>query len=303
MSSFQAITEALLFGAAASRATFQLAAPAGGFAYVAEAVTQGMLQIRHDTAGGELPGQAARRQLEQGGEIIRQDDLERADPAAPRALIDRYGAHAQILAPIVRGGRLAAILAVHHAPGPRQWDADAIEAVRRAQAAALAALEERERRALDTAPEDLLDAAMQATLDTLRSGLRVQRCTLRQNVSSAYAFPVTHESRAGGVRSLRGDFTIIQSGQPVIERLLRERAQVVQDDSRAASADPLFHTMLEHYGDMRAQIVTPLFCEDNVAAVLSVHNLQETRKWSVEETGLARSAARTLGLLVGATLA
>ncbi len=303
MSSFQAITEALLFGAAASRATLQLAAPAGGFAYAAEAVTQGMLQIRHDATGGELPGSAATRQLELDGEIIFQDDLERADPAVPRALIDRFGARAQILSPIVRGGRLAAILAVHHAPGPRQWDADAVEAVRRAQAAALAALEERACRALDTTPEDLLDAALQATLDTLRAGLRVQRCTLRQNVSAAYAFPVTHESRADGVRSLRGDFTIIQSGQPVIERLLRDRAQVVQDDSRGASADPLFHYMLEHYGDMRAQIVTPLFREDNVAAVLSVHNLREMRKWTVEETGLARSAARVLGLLVGARLA
>ena len=303
MSSFQAITEALLFGAAASRATLQLAAPAGGFAYAAEAVTQGMLQIRHDSTGGELPGVAARQKLEQDSEIIRQDDLERAEPAAPRALIDRYGARAQILAPVVHGGRLAAILAVHHAAGPRQWEADAIEAIRRAQAAVLAALVEREQRALDAAPEDLRDAALQAILDTLRSGLRVQRCTLRQDVSAAYAFPVTHESRADSVRSLRGDFTIIQSGQPVIERLLRDRAQVVQDDSRGASADPLFHYMLEHYGDMRAQIVTPLFREDNVAAVLSVHNLREMRKWTVEETGLARSAARMLGLLVGATLA
>ena len=303
MSSFQAITEALLFGAAASRATLQLAAPDGGFTYAAEAVTQGMLQIRHDATGGELPGPAATRQLEQDGEIILQDDLDRAEPAAPRALIDRYGARAQILAPIVHGGRLAAILALHHAPGPRQWNADAIDAVRRAQAAALATLEERASRALDTTSEELRDAALQATLETLRSGLRVQRCTLRQNVSAAYAFPVTHESRAEGVRSLRGDFTIIQSGQPVIEKLLRERAQVVQDDTRGASADPLFHYMLKHYGDMRAQIVTPLFREDDVAAVLSVHNLGEMRKWTVEETGLARSAARMLGLLVGATLA
>lgn len=303
MSSFQAITEALLFSAAARRATLQLAAPGGGFAYVAEAVTQGLLQIRHDATGGELPGTAAMRQLEQDREIIRQDDLERADPSMPRALIDRFGARAQILAPIVHNGRLAAILAVHHAPGPRQWDADALEAVGRSQAAVLAALEKRERQALDTSAEDLRDAALQATLDKLRSGRHVQRCTLRQNVSTAYAFPVTHESRAEGVRSLRGDFTIIQSGQVVIEKLLSDRAQVVQDDSCGASGDPLFHYMLKHYDDMRAQIVTPLFREDNVAAVLSVHNLQEMRKWTAEESGLARSAARMLGLLIGATLA
>ena len=61
--------------------------------------------------------------------------------------------------------------------------------------------------------------------------------------------------------------------------------------------------MLKHYGDMRSQIVTPLFREDSLAAVLSVHSLGELRTWTGEETGLARSAARLLGLLVGATLA
>ena len=99
------------------------------------------------------------------------------------------------------------------------------------------------------------------------------------------------------------DRTIIQSGQPVIEKMLAERTQVVQNDTRNASTEPLFHVMLKHYGDMRAQIVTPLFREDTLAAVLSVHSLKELRSWSGEETALARSAARLLGLLVGATLA
>ena len=61
--------------------------------------------------------------------------------------------------------------------------------------------------------------------------------------------------------------------------------------------------MLKHYGDMRAQIVTPLFREDSLAAVLSIHELRDTRAWTREETALARSAARWLGLLIGATLA
>ena len=164
-------------------------------------------------------------------------------------------------------------------------------------------LDERDRQVLSCSLESLRDAGIQALLDRLLSGLGVQRCTFRQNVSAAYAFPVTHESRAQGVWSLLGDFTIVQKGQPVIEKLLRDRAQVVQDDSRAASTEPHFHVMLKHYGDMRAQIVTPLFHEDSLAAVLSIHSLGQLRSWTPEETALARSAARLLGLLVGATLA
>lgn len=303
MASYQSIVEDLLLATGASRAMLQLAAPGGGPPSVAEAVTHGARQIRNDVSDGELLEVPAFQQPEREKKIVVQDDLERADPPVARALIDRYGARAQVLAPLVHGDRLTGIIAVHHALGPRRWEAHDVEAVRKAQAAALSVLEEHERRVLATTSEDLRDAALQAILDRLRQGLRVQRCTLRQNVNAAYAFPVTHESRAEGVWSLRGDFTIIQSGQPVIEKLLAERAQVVQNDTRSASAEPLFHVMLKHYGDMRAQIVTPLFREDSLAAVLSVHSLKELRTWTPEETGLARSAARFLGLLIGATLA
>jgi GAF domain-containing protein len=61
--------------------------------------------------------------------------------------------------------------------------------------------------------------------------------------------------------------------------------------------------MLEHYGDLRSQIVTPLFREDTVAGAISVHCLKELRAWTREEKELARSASRLIGLLIGATLA
>ena len=303
MASFQSIVEVLLLDTGASRAMLQLAVPGGGFRPVAEAVTHGVPQIRNDASEGALIEAPTLEKLERDREFIVQDDLERAMPAVPRALIDRYGARAQVLAPLIHGDRLAGIIAVHHAQGPRRWEPHDVEGVRKAQAAALAVLEECERREWTTTKEDLRDAALQAILDRLREGLRVQRCTLRQNVNAAYAFPVTHESRGDGVWSLRGDFTIIQSGQPVIEKLLKERAQVVQNDARSTSTEPLFHVMLKHYGDMRAQIVTPLFREDRLAAVLSIHSLKELRDWTPEETALGRSAAQTLGLLIGATLA
>ena len=301
MASFQSIAAALLLETGASRAMLQLARPEGGFDIVAEAVTHGARQIRKDAdRGGRLepPAQVARER-----QTLAVSDVAQADAPLARALAEPYGVRALIAAPLVRRDRLAGIVAVHDAREPRRWEERELEAVRGAQAAALAALEEREARTLATIPEDLRDAALQALLDRLRQGLRVQRCTLRQNVSSLYAFPVTHESRGEDVWSLYGDFTIVQSGQPVIEKLLAERAQVVQNDTRAASTEPLFHVMLKHYGDLRAQIVTPLFREDSLAAVLSVHSLKELRSWTREETALARQAARLMGLLIGATLA
>ncbi|MDB5856665.1 MAG: hypothetical protein JWQ76_354 [Ramlibacter sp.] len=303
MPTFQSIAEDLLLATGASRATLQLAQPGGGLAFAGEAVAHGARQMRNDPADGEPLEAAAFAQLERERKIVTQDDLARADPPVAPALVDRYGARARIFAPLVQGDRLAGMITVHHLPGSRQWQAPDLEAVRKAQAGALALLQERAGRKLGTSIEDLRDAALQALLDGLRKGLRVQRCTLRQNVSGAYAFPVTHESRADGVWSLRGDLTIIQTNQPVILKMLTERVQVVQDDTRSASTEPVFHSMLKHYGDMRSQMVTPLFREDSMAAAISVHSLQELRTWTPEEMALARSASRLIGLLVGATLA
>jgi hypothetical protein len=109
---------------------------------------------------------------------------------------------------------------------------------------------------------------VQTILDELRQALDVQRCTYRRPVLSAYAFPVVFESRAEGINSLLGDFTIIRTGQPVINLLLSKRAQAVQDDCSTASSDPVFHTMLAHYGGMRAQIVTPFIVGDELGGLV-----------------------------------
>jgi GAF domain-containing protein len=203
-----------------------------------------------------------------------------------------------MLAPLTRDGQLAAIISVHDVRGPRQWSEHEVEALRQAQDALSQILRDRASRKLNATEDDLRDAAIQAVLDCLRNALSVDRCTFRQDVLDAYAFPVTHESRNDDVNPLLGDFTVIQTGQPVIEKLLSERAQVVQDDSRTYSTDPLFQAMLQHYGDMQAQIVTPLFSNGSLAAVLSVHQLQATRAWSNDETELARSAALMAGRLL-----
>jgi GAF domain-containing protein len=302
MATFQSICESLLVESGASRAVVQVARADGRLPFVAEAVTHGAQQMRNDTPDADLVDTSLLGRLAADRQAIAQESLD-ADPAVPRDIVDRYGARARVVAPVLREGRVAALVSIHDTRGPRRWTAEALQAVTQATLAVQALLDERSHAKLPAGKEELRDAALQAILDRTRDTLRVQRCTLRQNVSAAYAFPVTHESRAAGVRSLRGDFTIIQSGQPVIEKMVRDRTQVVQNDSRTASDEPLFHAMLKHYGDMRAQIVTPLFREDSLAAVLSVHSLAELRDWSAEETQLARSAARLLGLLIGATLA
>lgn len=303
MASFQSIVEDLLLATGASRVQLQLAGADGRHAPVAEAVTHGARQIRNDPPDAALFAGPAFERLQRERVVVAHEDLAQGEPAVATALIERYGARAQMLAPVAGPDGPAGFLVVHHVPGARRWEAKDLEALAKAQQATLALQKEIAGRTLASTKEDLRDAALQAILDRLRVGLRVHRCTLRQNVNAAYAFPVTHESRAEGVWSLRGDFTIIQSGQPVIEKLLRDRSQVVQNDTRNASTEPLFHVMLKHYGDMRAQIVTPMFREDTLAAVLSIHSLQELRDWTPEETAFGRSAARMLGLLIGATLA
>lgn len=302
MASFQFIVEELLPAIGASRALLLLVSADGAMQPAAEAVTHGARQIRNDACMSEFVNRAALEVIERETRVVVEEDTASGPSVAGGVLVDVHGARAQVVAPLMRSDQLAGLLVVHDVRGPRRWEGEALEAVDRARVAALDVLSAGELHALQATEEDLRDAALQAILDELREGLSVQRCTLRQDVNTAYAFPVTHESRGEGVWSLYGDFTIIQSGQPVIEKLLAERRQVVQDDSRSASDDHLFHTMLEHYGDLRSQIVTPLFRDDALAAVLSVHSLKEVRTWSRQENELANSAARLLGLLVGATL-
>jgi len=147
------------------------------------------------------------------------------------------------------------------------------------------------------ARENLRSAATQTILDRVRVALDVQRCTFRQPVQEAFAFPVTFESRADGLRSLLGDFTIVQIGQPVIVKLLSERKQVVQENCRVASDDPLFHKMLAHYGGMRAQVVTPFIVGDQLKGVLSIHELRHPRNWTEAEKALAAEAAALIGAI------
>jgi GAF domain-containing protein len=139
--------------------------------------------------------------------------------------------------------------------------------------------------------------AIQQILDDLLARTGASRVTLREDDEGEYAFPVTHEALGPGVASLREERTVDLRSQPVVRELQRGH-QVVQDDSRAAFDDPAFQRMLDAYGGLGAQIVTPVFADERLAAIVSLHQLGEPRRWTVAEIdACARAAERVRELM------
>jgi GAF domain-containing protein len=133
---------------------------------------------------------------------------------------------------------------------------------------------------------------IQTILDELLATLGASRVTLRRDLPGDYAFPVTDEALAPGVGSLRDERTVDLRTQPVVP-ILQRGEQVVQHDTRAAFDDPAFHRMLETYGGLAAQIVTPVLVDGELKAIVSLHQLGSTRTWTEDETATCtRAAAR-----------
>jgi GAF domain-containing protein len=131
---------------------------------------------------------------------------------------------------------------------------------------------------------------VQSILDDLLARTGASRVTLRRDVPGDYAFPVTDEALAEGVESLHAERTVDLRTQPVVLELQQGR-QVVQDDSRAAFDDPAYRRMLETYGGLAAQIVTPVFVGEHLAAIVSLHQLGVPRRWTEAEIEACRAAA------------
>jgi GAF domain-containing protein len=123
------------------------------------------------------------------------------------------------------------------------------------------------------------------------------RVTLRQDLPGDYAFPVTHEALAPGVPSLADERTVDLPNQPVVRELMQGR-QVVQADCRAAFDEPAFLRMLETYGGLAAQVVTPVLAGGRLAAIVSVHQLDAPRSWSHAEVAACTAAADSIGRLL-----
>jgi GAF domain-containing protein len=131
---------------------------------------------------------------------------------------------------------------------------------------------------------------IQSILEGLLRETGASRVTLRQDVPGGYAFPVTYEALAQGVESLREERTVDLKGQPVV-RDVQQGRQVVQHDCRAAFDEPAFQRMLEVYGGLAAQIVTPIFIDSRLTAIVSLHQLGAAREWTEAEVGACARAA------------
>ena len=140
-----------------------------------------------------------------------------------------------------------------------------------------------------TSIDDILEGLLAAT--------GASRVTLREDLPGGYTFPVTHEALAAGVESLRGERTVDLRTQPVVLQLQTGR-QVVQDDCRSAYDDPAFQRMLDAYGGLAAQIVTPVFDGDRLRAVVSLHQLGQPRTWAADEVAAAAKAAAQVAQLL-----
>ncbi len=139
--------------------------------------------------------------------------------------------------------------------------------------------------------------ALDDLLEELLAATGASRVTLRRDVPGPDAFPVVAEALAPGVGSLRDERSVHLPSQPVVREIQRGR-QVVQDDSAAAFEDPAYHRMLEAYGGLAAQIVTPVILDGRVEAILSVHQLGAPRRWTDTEVSAATRAATRLGALL-----
>jgi GAF domain-containing protein len=135
-----------------------------------------------------------------------------------------------------------------------------------------------------------------AILGELLDATGASRVTLRRDVSDD-VFPVTNEALADGTPSIAGVATPDMARQPVVLQVQQGR-QVVQDDCLSASEEPHYREMLELYGGLRAQIVTPVVEDGRVAAIVSLHQLGRTRHWSEDEIESASETARRVGELL-----
>jgi GAF domain-containing protein len=139
---------------------------------------------------------------------------------------------------------------------------------------------------------------LQQVVDELLSATGASRCTLRQDVPDDY-FPVTHEALAPDAPSIRDERTTDLRRAPVVRELLETQRQVVQDDCASAFEDPAFQRMLTAYGGLAAQIVTPVFLDGRLRAIVSLHQLGAPRRWTPDDRALAAAAAERVRALLG----
>ena len=128
MAEIDDVLEGLLRSTGASRVTFRENAP-GGYAFPVthEALASGVGSLREERTV-DLRTQPVAIEVAAGRQVV-QDDCATAydDPAFHRMRETYGGLAAQIVTPVMAGGRVAGILSLHQLGSPRQWTAEEIE--------------------------------------------------------------------------------------------------------------------------------------------------------------------------------
>ena len=117
----------------ASRVTLRRDVPDGApFPVVEEALAPGVSSLRGESSV-HLPTQPVVLEVQQGRQVVQDDCATAYDDAAFQAMLSAYGGlAAQIVTPVLRDGRLEAILSLHQLGAPRRWTEDDVAAVTRA---------------------------------------------------------------------------------------------------------------------------------------------------------------------------
>lgn len=120
---FDDLLSGLLRTVKASRSTLRLDDPSRNFHVndvVAEALTPGAKSLRGQTSINQRATETV-QWLERHRRVLVQDDLADAEPRPPAVLVQLYGVKAQMLAPIVREGRIDGWISIHETKAARQW--------------------------------------------------------------------------------------------------------------------------------------------------------------------------------------
>lgn len=132
------------------------------------------------------------------------------------------------------------------------------------------------------------DCALAVLMEDLRRQVRLSRATLRLKVPGDQPLPMTHEALAPGVTSIKG--RVVQaSGSPTVQRMMTDHAWVIVSDcERQPGFDPLFddpgyREMVRDYGGLGAFVAAPLFEEEQLVGILSLHHLGSPRYWTAQD--------------------
>ena len=122
MSELDDLLARLLAATGASRATLRRDVPGDApFPVVAEALAPGVGSLRGERSV-HLPTQPVVLEVQRGRQVVQDDCAAAYDDPAFQAMLATYGGlAAQIVTPVVRDGRLEAILSLHQLGSPRRW--------------------------------------------------------------------------------------------------------------------------------------------------------------------------------------